>query len=457
MDEQIVDVVVIGLGPGGEYAANQLGRAGLAVAAVEEGLIGGECPFYGCTPSKLMVRGGDVLAEARRVGGVGGRAEVHPDWSVVAGRVARATNDWHDHPHAERLEASGVRIVRGRGRLDGPGRVVVETEAGPVRLVGRRGVVLGTGTLAAVPSIDGLSGTPFWTNREIVRVTERPESLAVVGAGPIGCELGQTFARFGTRVTLLDAAPRMMTGEEPEVGEVLQRVFAAEGIDVRLGAELTRVGHGADGFTLDVDGAPLHAAALLVAAGRAPQLADVGLDTVDLDPDAGSIPTDERLRAGERLWAVGDITGHGPYTHVARYQAAVAVRDLLGQDGPWATYHGVSRVTFTDPEVGGVGLTEAQARDAGIRVGTGVADVRRSSRSWIQGEDTDGVIKLVADLDRDILVGASLATPYGGEVLGLLAAAVHARIPLPTLRGMHFAYLTFHRVIEAALKDLSAS
>ncbi|MGA8256507.1 MAG: NAD(P)/FAD-dependent oxidoreductase [Nocardioides sp.] len=449
-----VDVVVLGLGPGGEYAANKLASAGLDVVGVDELLVGGECPFFGCTPSKLMIRGADVVAEARRVEGLGGQAQVRPDWRTVAERVAKATNDWHDHGHVERLEKAGVRIVRGSGRLDGPGRVLVEGDAGTVELIARKGVVLGTGTRPSVPPIDGLAGTPFWTNREVVRLTELPDSLVVIGGGPIGCELTQAFARFGVDVTLLEMADRVMAPEEPETSDLIEQVLVGDGVDVHTGVQIERVQH--DGsFTVHLsDGRNFESDALLVSAGRHPNLDRVGLETVGLDPDASTIDTDERMRAAERLWAVGDVTGKGAFTHVSRYQAVAVVRDILDRDGPWAEYHSVSRVTFTDPEVGSVGLTEQQAREAGLNVVTGLAQVDKSSRGWIHGDDTVGLIKVVADADRGILVGASAVAPYGGEVLGLLAAAVHARTPIATLRGMHFAYLTFHRTIQSALNDL---
>jgi pyruvate/2-oxoglutarate dehydrogenase complex dihydrolipoamide dehydrogenase (E3) component len=451
-----VDVVVLGVGPGGEYTANKLGRAGLDVAVVDEDLVGGECPFYGCTPSKLLLRGAEALSQARHVPGLGGTVEVRADFTEAAGRVRTATNDWHDHTHADRLEESGVRIVRGRGRLDGPGRVVVRhTDGTATAVVGRRGVVLGTGTRPTRPPIDGLEATPYWTNREVFRVTDLPRRLVVVGAGVIGCELTQAFARFGSEVTLVESADRVMLAEEPETSEVITRVFRREGVDVRTGADVVRVDHDEATYAVRLgDGTVVESDALLVATGRTPNLDDVGLETVGLDPEASAVETDERMRAGERLWAVGDITGRGPYTHVARYQGVAAVRDILGEDGPWAEYHAVTRVTFTDPEVGGVGMTEAQAREAGLPVAVGVASIARSSRGWIHGDDTDGVVKVVADTERGILVGASAVAPYGGEVLGLLAAAVHARMPVETLRGMHFAYLTFHRTIQNALNQL---
>ncbi|MCW2798333.1 NAD(P)/FAD-dependent oxidoreductase [Nocardioides sp.] len=449
-----VDVVVLGLGPGGELVATKLARAGLSVVGVDRHLVGGECPFYGCTPSKLVVRSSDVLGEARRVDGLAGTASVHPSWAVAAARIRTANHEWHDDAHVTRLEEAGVTVVRGHGRLDGPGRVTVERENGSTdEYVAARGIVLNAGTEPARPAIDGLADTPYWTNREVFKITELPASLAVVGAGAVGCELAQAFSRFGVRVTLIESLPRILAAEEPESSTALAEVLGREGIDVVTGAEIRRVRH--DGsFHLDLADRTIDVDELLVAAGRRSNLSDLGLDSVGLDPSAKSVETDERLRAGERLWAVGDITGKGEFTHVSLYQARVVIRDILGQDGPWADYRGVSRVTFTDPEIGSVGMTEEQAREDGIDVRIGRADLAHGARGWMHGPDTVGLVKLVADAERGILVGGTVVGPYGGEALGLLSAAVHAAVPVSTLKGTHFAYPTFHRTIESALWDL---
>ncbi len=457
-DPAEVDVVVIGLGPGGEHVAAELARAGLSVVGVDRRLVGGECPYYGCIPSKMMIRAADALAEARRVGALAGSAQVHPDWTPVADRIRdEATDDWDDAVAVQRLEDAGARFVRGEARLDGPGRVVVATDDGEVALTARRGVVLNTGTEPAVPPIDGLADTPYWTNRDAVRLRELPTSLVVLGGGAIGCELAQAFSRFGVEVTVVEAGERILGPEEPESSAVVAAALEAEGITVRAGVGVSSVTHeGAFGIGL-ADGSTVEAQALLVAAGRRTNLGGIGLDTVGGDPSARTIEVDERMRVVgvEGLWAIGDITGKGAFTHMSMYQAKVAVRDLTGEDGPWADYRAVSRATFTDPEVGSVGLTEQQARDAGLRVATGLAKLPESSRGWLHKVGNEGLVKVVADLDRGVLVGASAVGPSGGEIIGMLVTAVHGEVPLDTLRGMHFAYPTFHRAIETALGDLS--
>ena len=452
MDED-VDVVVLGMGPGGEEVAGRLAEAGLDVVGVEAGLVGGECPYWGCIPSKLMVRSSDLVAEARRGADMTGSVTDRPDWQPVVGRVREATDGWDDGVAVHRFGGKGGRLRRGAGRLDGPGRVVVDD----LTFVARRAVVLATGSRPTIPPIPGLDDTPYWTNREAVMSDRVPESLIVLGGGAVGLELAQVFRRFGAEVTVLDTAPRLLIGEEPETGDLIAEVLESEGIAVRLEVGVSSVYHDGTRFTLVLDGGEaLGAQRLLVATGRHADLAALHLSSIGVDEELRAVPVDDRLRVPgvDATWAVGDLTGKGAFTHTAMYQADLAVRDILGQTAPPADYRAMPRVTFTDPEIGAVGLTERAARDAGLSVHVGATDLSASARGWIHGAG-QGLIKLVADTDRRVLVGATSIGPDGGEVLGLLALAVHAAVPVPTLADMIFAYPTFHRAIQEAVRDLA--
>jgi pyruvate/2-oxoglutarate dehydrogenase complex dihydrolipoamide dehydrogenase (E3) component len=451
------DVVVIGMGPGGEYAAGALAEAGLHVTGVEERLVGGECPYFGCIPSKMMIRAGNLIAETRRVPGMAGSSAVTPDWSPVALRIREeATDYWDDKVAADRFEGKGGHLVRGRGTITGPGEVTVSCTSGADRVFrARRGIVINSGTAPAIPPVQGLAGTPYWTNREIVQTEQVPESMIVLGGGAIGAELAQVFSRFGTEVTVVEALPRLMSFEEPEASELIERIFTREGIKVYTDAPAERVSHRDGCFSVHLGMSVLTASKLLMATGRRSDLAGLGVAAIGLDPAARVIATDGWMRAAEGVWAIGDVTGKGAFTHMSMYQADIVVRDILGQDGPAADYRAVPRVTFTDPEIGSVGLTSAAAREAGVRVRTGLAQVPYSARGWIHKAGNDGFIKVVADADRSVLVGATSAGPWGGEVLSALQVAIRAEVPLATLRNMPYAYPTFYRAIEDALKALS--
>ncbi|WP_435876187.1 dihydrolipoyl dehydrogenase family protein [Saccharopolyspora shandongensis] len=448
-----VDVVVIGMGPGGEDAAARLANAGLDVIAVESRLVGGECPYFACIPTKMMVRAADALGEAWRVPELAGQATVRPDWTPVANRIRdEATADWNDEIAVRRFEDTGGRLVRGVGRISAPGEVTVGDQV----FRARRGILLNPGTDPLVPSIEGLAESPYWTNRDAVPATRVPESLLVLGGGPVGVEFAQVFARFGASVTVLESRPRLLAMAEPEASEVLAGAFHACGIEVRTGCAVDRVKH--DGlFQVHLEsGEVFTGERLLVSTGRRTDLGALGVAAVGLDEQARTVPVDGRMRAADGVWAIGDITGHGAFTHTSVYQARIAAADILGQGTEVADYRAMPSVIFTDPEVATVGLTESRARDAGIRVRTAITPIPASTRGWIHKAGNEGIIKLVADADRGILVGATVVAPAGGEIVGALAVAVHAEVPVQRLREMIFAYPTFHRAIEAALGGLDA-
>ncbi|MCW2749993.1 MAG: pyridine nucleotide-disulfide oxidoreductase [Aeromicrobium sp.] len=451
MTAQACDVVVVGLGPGGEALVARLAKAGLSVVAVEAELVGGECPYWGCIPSKMFIRAANALEEARRVEKLAGSVSVTPDFSLVAKRIRdEATDNWDDTVAADRIIAAGATLVRGHGRLAGDR--VVEVDGN--RYEAAKGVVLNTGTTASVPPIPGLADTPFWTNREALKAEAAPASLIVIGGGAIGLELAQAYSRFDTQVTVLEVGPRILGPEEPESSELLTGVFEAEGIGVHAGITIERVDHDGARFTVTCGDATYEAEQLLVAAGRKSRVDDIGLETVGVEIGRFLTVDDSMLVTGGResggLWAIGDIVGRGAFTHLSMYHAERAARAILGEE-QGAYDDSFPRVTFTDPEVGGVGLTESQARDKGLNVRIGLTDLAASSRGFVHGVGNEGLIKTIIDEDRGIIVGATSAGPAGGETLAALAFAVRAEIPVATLQNTVYAYPTFWRAIESAL------
>src|SRR5258708_1577083 len=287
------------MGPGGEDAAGRLAEAGLQVTGVEARLVGGECPYWGCVPSKMMIRAANLLAEARRVPGLAGASTVEPDWDPVARRIRQeATDSWDDKVAVDRFTGKGGHFIRGRGRITGHGEVTVDTAEGPRVLWARRGVLLNTGTEPAIPPVPGLAGAPYWTNREAIETEEVPDSLIVLGGGAVGAELAQVFARFGARVHVVEALPRLMPADEPEAGDLLAGVFAREGIAVLTATRGERVSHDGSHFSLHrAAGQRLTAGRLRVATGRRADLAALGGGAYGIDETAATIGTDERMPA----------------------------------------------------------------------------------------------------------------------------------------------------------------
>ena len=445
------DVVVIGMGPGGEDLAGKLAERGMNVIGIDHGLVGGECPYWGCIPSKMMIRAANLLAEARRIDGMAGNATVTPDWSVVATRIRdEATDNWDDRVAVERFEKKGGRFIRGTARFAGAGKVEVDGTT-----IEAPKIVVNAGTVPLIPPIPGLSDVHYWTNHHAIETKELPATLTILGGGPIGLELGQMFGRFGVAVTIVEAGERILGPEEPESSALLAEVFEREGIVVRTNTAAEKVSTVGGDIALSLsDGSTVRGEKLLVAVGRRAPIKELNVSAIGIDESARFLPVDERGRVTDGVWAIGDVTGKGNFTHMSMYEANIAMHDILGDDGPVASYHAVPHVTFTDPEIGSVGMSEKAAREAGINVRVGNYPGPRSTRGWIHKAGNDGYIKLIEDRARGVLVGATSAGPTGGEVLSVLTLAVHAAIPVEQLRSMIFAYPTFHRSIEAALDEL---
>ncbi len=454
-----VDVAVLGMGPGGEVAASRLLNAGRSLAVVERELIGGECAYWACIPSKTLLRPVDARSEAERAAGVSRPAL---DWAAVRDYRDVMVRYLDDRKQVAEYEQQGAIVVKGTGRLAGAGGDGgrFQIEVGDRRIEADH-VVLATGSDPIRPPAEGLdagSDLPVWTNREATGLTEIPGRALVVGGSAVAVELGQFLARMGTEVTLAQRGDRLVTREEPRIGELVAESLAADGIDVRLGRQVARAWRdGAstrvafdDGGTLDVD-------VVVLGTGRRPRTGGLGLDAVGVNLDRGGLAVDERCHvvgAPDGVWAVGDATGGPQFTHVAKYQARVAADNIIGRPR-WATYDGIPRVIFADPEIAAVGMTADRARSSGLDVAAVEVDLPAAlARPWTYETEPRGRLGLLADRSRRVLIGAWAVAPLAGEWIHQAALAVRAEILIDTLLDQVAQFPTYTEGYLTGLEQL---
>ncbi len=448
---QEFDVVCLGGGVAGEAIADGLHGSGLSLAVVERELVGGECPYWGCVPSKTLLRSGETLEEAGRARTLAAsRVEWDVDFPKVSKRVLWMARDLDDTRPAAALEATGAKLFRGEGTL-----VDLRTvHVGPEQLVARKAVVIANGSTAAIPPLPGLDKVHYWTNRQAAVPRELPATMAVLGGGAVGIELGQAFARLGSKVTVIEAGPRFLALEEPEAGAALRPHLEADGITLLIGDACVAVEPYGGGVMLSLkSGAIVSADRLLVATGRRPNLEAWRASGI-AQTERGWLKVDPAtLEAHAGVYGAGDITGLGGFTHLAYYHGQIVARRLRGEDAR-ADHTAVPRVTFTDPEVASVGLSEASARERGMDVAVASADPAETARGYIH-DFHGGALKLVGDRKRGVLVGATMVTPRAGEILGELVLAVKVGTPVRDLADVIHPFPAFNRVLGAVIGELA--
>lgn len=446
-EQQTYDVIVIGAGPAGENAADYAQQRGLSAVVVERELVGGECSYWGCMPSKALLRPTEALAHARRVPAAAAAVTGSVDVAEALDTRDSFTSGWDDEGQVQWLDDVGVDLVRGHGRLAGDHLVeVAHDDRSSTTLVAEVGVVIAVGTRAATPPVDGLADVVTWDNRDVTEMKEVPERLLVMGGGVIGVEMAQAVKRLGaSEVTVVEGLDQLLGREEPEAAEAVRAALVEDGIEVHLGQFASAVRRdGTDGpVTVELaDGTELVADELLVATGRAAPTGGLGLDSVGVEPGRGGfVEVDDHLRVlvdGEPstwLYAVGDANGRSLLTHQGKYQARLVGDRLAGvdTDPAWADERATPRVVFTDPQLAAVGLTEEQARDAGIDVRVVSHDTGWTAGGALFGKDSGGPATLVIDQQRRVVVGATFVGAAVADLLHSATVAIVGEVPLERL------------------------
>lgn len=442
------DAIVLGMGPGGEVAASRLMAAGKTVAVVERELIGGECGYWACIPSKTLLRPVEARSAVQRAAGVG-CAELN--WPALRDYRDYMIRHLDDTKQVAGYEKQGATVVKGTGRITGPGTVEVNG-----RRLTTSNIIIATGSDAVVPPIDGIDTVDVWTNREATTLTEIPQRVVMVGGSAVGTELGQFLARFGSQVTILERSENLLSREEPQVGELIAEQLTRDGVDVRTGVSATRMTKNGKEVivTLD-DDSEIVCDVVVIGTGRRPRTESLGLETIGVTlGDKGEIPVDDHCRVAEGVWALGDVTAVMPFTHVAKYQARVVTDTILGKPRA-ATYDGIPRVVFTDPEVAAAGLTAAQANKQGLEVRSVVLELADAiARPWTYEQDPRGHLGLLVDTKHRVLVGAWAVAPQAGEWIHQASLAIRARTPMETLLDQVAQFPTYSESFLAALEKL---
>jgi pyruvate/2-oxoglutarate dehydrogenase complex dihydrolipoamide dehydrogenase (E3) component len=452
------DVVILGAGPAGEVAAGRLGESGLSVAIVEPHLIGGECSFYACMPSKALLRPGELLAEVRRIPGVAEAVSGDLDARAVLERRDEIIHNLDDKHMEPWLTDRGVTVLRGAGRFEAERRVAVGDET----LVATKAVIVATGSAPLMPPIDGLKEAKAWSNREATTAKQVPERLTILGGGVVGVEMAQAWSSLGSQVTLIEAGERVLAREEPFASEDVEKALTENGVDIRRGAKAAAVRADGDEVIVELEsGDSIGGDELLVAIGRRPNTADLGVETIGLEPGK-PIDVDDHMRRADMDWlyAIGDVNGRALLTHMGKYQARIAADTILGPGGPCLILDGARapRVTFTDPQVAAVGYTLAAAQEAGIKArAVDVATQASAGASFYGRDDSPGTSRLVVDEDANVIVGATFTGPEVAEWLQAATIAVVAEVPLERLAHAVPAFPTRSEVWLYLMQELGMS
>jgi pyruvate/2-oxoglutarate dehydrogenase complex dihydrolipoamide dehydrogenase (E3) component len=443
------DVIVLGAGPAGEAAVNGLLRGGASVAMVERELIGGECTNWACVPTKTLLRPPEVKGESKRAPGV---PDPRLDFGPLAEYRDYMVSNHDDSNRQKSYEERGVTVVKGDGAFDGPGRVRVNG-----RVLEAKDVIVATGSDPVIPPLEGLEESGYWTNREASSLHEIPESAVILGGGPVGIELAQFLSRYGCEVTVVHKPDRLVNREDPHLCSLLAKQLTEDEISVKLGVSGDRVRKDGGRRILELSsGEEVAGEVLIVAVGRRPRSQGLNLESAGIEPGRRGIHVDERLRAGDGVWAIGDCTGGLMFTHNGKYQGRVAVSNILGRERK-ADYRAIPRVVFTNPEIAAVGFTEDAAREQGLDIASAVIELPTSiARPYTYEQDPRGTLGVIVDRGRNVLVGAWALAPLASEWIHQAALAIRAEVPLDVLQDTVAQFPSYSEGYLAALRELPA-